>query len=63
MFYGNKNDSCTVYDLGFFNWEILIFTASPSLDSSFIPEAAEGIHPAGYRVLKPPPPILSSTQG
>lgn len=40
-----------------------IFTASPSLDSSFMPEAAEGIHPAGYRVLKPPPPILSSTQG
>lgn len=43
-----------VYDLGSFNCEVLIFTASP-FDSSFTPEAANVLHrwelrPAGHSV-------------
>lgn len=33
-----------VDDLSFFNWKILIFAASRSLGSSFMPEAANIFH-------------------
>lgn len=59
-----------VYDLSFFNWKTLIFAASPSLGSSFMPEAANIFHWGNSFcwiqslswVLKQPP-MLSSTHG